>query len=189
MFLKAIFACWDIFILFWLINMFTNKRTVHRESAASRLAYTIPFLFAFWLMFGIAFRRRLHPFALVVLPRSTGLDILALGITVLGLCLAIWARVTLGKNWSGSVTYKENHELIIRGPYAFVRHPIYSGMLLMFLGTALATGTVGSLLAFPILFVSFWIKYRQEEALMIEHFGNQYLDYMKHVRALIPFVF
>jgi len=189
MFLKAIYACWDIFILFWLLNMFANKRTVKRQSFGSRFAYTVPFFLAFWLMFGGVLRHREHPYALIVLPHFLALDILSLAITVLGLFLAIWARITLGKNWSGTVTYKENHELIVRGPYAYVRHPIYSAMLLMFLGTALATGTVGSLVAFPILFVSFWIKYRQEEALMIEHFGNQYLDYKKRGGAVIPFVF
>jgi protein-S-isoprenylcysteine O-methyltransferase Ste14 len=97
--------------------------------------------------------------------------------------------MTLGRNWSGTVTFKENHELVVRGPYAYVRHPIYTGMMLMFLGTALAQGTFGALLSLPILFLSFWIKYRQEETLMIEHFGEQYRDYMKRVSAIIPFVF
>jgi hypothetical protein len=188
MFLKAIFWCWDIFILFWLLNMFSNKRTVTRQSAGTRLLYTVPFFLAFWLLFGGVFRHRQHPFTLVILPHSLGLNTISLVLTVLGLSLAIWARVVLGTNWSGTVTYKENHELIVRGPYAYVRHPIYSAMLLMFLGTALAVGTVGGLSGFPILFVSFWIKYRQEEALMIEHFGDQYLAYMKRVRAVIPFV-
>jgi len=180
--LHLIYWCWDIFILFWLINMFTNKRTQKRQSLGSRLPYTFLFFLAFWLMFGRGFRQHL-------LPHSPGLDGIGAILTVLGLFLAIWARVVLGTNWSGTVTFKENHELITRGPYAYVRHPIYSAMLLMFLGTALAVGTRGGLLALPILFVSFWIKYRQEEALMIEHFGNQYQDYMKRVSALIPFVF
>jgi len=189
MFLKLIFWCWDIFILFWLLNMFSNKRTLTRQSAGSRLLYTVPFFLAFWLLFGAVFRHRQHPFALVILPHSLGLNIISLMVTVLGLSLAIWARVVLGTNWSGTVTYKENHELVMRGPYAYVRHPIYSAMLLMFLGTVLAIGTLGGLLGFPLLFVSFWIKYRLEEALMIEHFGNQYLAYMKRVNALFPFVF
>jgi protein-S-isoprenylcysteine O-methyltransferase Ste14 len=110
-------------------------------------------------------------------------------LAVLGLFLALWARGTLGKNWSGTVTFKENHELIERGPYALVRHPIYTAMLLMYLGTALALGRSGGLVGFPILFLSFWIKYRQEEALMLVHFGDQYRAYMKRVRALVPFFF
>jgi protein-S-isoprenylcysteine O-methyltransferase Ste14 len=189
MFLKAIFWCWDIFILFWLLNMFSNKRTVTRQSPRSRLLYTVPFFLAFWLLFGGGLHHRHHPFSIVILPSSLSLNIMSLVLTVLGLSLAIWARVVLGRNWSGTVTYKENHELIVRGPYAYVRHPIYSAMLLMFLGTAFAVGTIGGLSGFLVLFVSFWIKYRQEEALMVEHFGNQYLAYIKRVSALIPFVF
>lgn len=188
MFLKLIYWCWYIFVFFWLLNMFSNKRTLARQSVGNRLLYTIPFLLAFWLLFGASHHWR-HSFALVVLPHSLGLNVVSLVLAVFGLALAMWARVTLGTNWSGTVTLKENHELIVRGPYAYVRHPIYSAMLLMFLGTVFAVGTVGGLSAFPILLISFWIKYRQEEALMMEHFGNEYLVYMKRVSALIPFVF
>jgi protein-S-isoprenylcysteine O-methyltransferase Ste14 len=169
--------------------MFSNKRTLTRQSAGARLFYTVPFFLSFWLLFGGAFRHRQYPFALVILPHSFGLNVIGLILTVLGLSLAVWARVVLGTNWSGTVTYKKDHELIMGGPYAYVRHPIYSAMLLMFLGTAFAVGTVDGFLAFPVLFISFWIKYRQEEALMIEHFGDRYRAYMKRVSALIPFMF
>jgi len=189
MFLKLIFWCWDIFVLFWLINMFSNKRTAQRQTAGSRLRYMVFFFLAFWLLFGGVFRHRQHPFEFVVLPHSLALNIISLVLALLGLSLSIWARVVLGRNWSGTVTFKENHELIERGPYAFIRHPIYTGMLLMFLGTALALGTFAGLMGVPILFLSFWIKFRQEEALMIEHFGDQYLTYRKRVSAIIPFVF
>jgi protein-S-isoprenylcysteine O-methyltransferase Ste14 len=116
------------------------------------------------------------------------LDAIGFVLTLLGLSVAIWARLTLGTNWSGTVTFKENHELIQSGPYAVVRHPIYTGLLLMFLGTAFAIGTVGAFLSVPTLFLSFWIKSRQEEALMIDHFGEQYAAYRQRVRAIIPFV-
>ncbi len=122
-------------------------------------------------------------------PHSPALNAISVVITLLGLSLAIWARVVLGGNWSGSVTFKEDHELIERGPYAFVRHPIYTAMVLMFLGTALASGALGGFVGLPIIFVSFWIKFRQEEALMIEHFGDRYRAYVKRVSAIVPFVF
>jgi len=189
MFLKLIFWCWDIFVVVWLIAMFSTKRTVERETGGKRLRYWVLFLLAFWLLFGGVFRHRPHALAQVVLPHSVVLNAIGLVLTVFGLALAIWARVTLGGNWSGNVTFKENHELIERGPYAYVRHPIYTAMLLMFLGTALALGTIGGLVGCPILFLSFWIKYRQEEALMIGHFGDRYLAYKQRVSALIPFVF
>jgi len=189
MFVKLIFWCWDIFVVVWLIAMFSNKRTAKRQTAGSRLRYWILFILAFWLLFRGAFQHGQHPLAHVVLPHSAALSAIGLALTVLGLAIAIWARLVLGRNWSGTVTFKENHELILRGPYAFVRHPIYTGMLSMYLGTALALGTVGSLIGLPILFLSFRIKYRQEEALMIEHFGDQYRVYMKRVSAVIPFMF
>jgi protein-S-isoprenylcysteine O-methyltransferase Ste14 len=189
MFLKLIFGCWDIFIVVWLIALFSTKRTVQRQTFGSRFRYTLLFGLGFWLLFGGVFRDRQHLFQLVVLPHTVALNILGLVLTVLGLALAIWARVILGRNWSGTVTFKENHELIERGPYAWARHPIYTGMLLMFLGTALAIGTLAGLVGFPVLFLSFWIKYRQEEALMLEHFGDRYRAYMQRVSALIPFLF
>jgi protein-S-isoprenylcysteine O-methyltransferase Ste14 len=185
---KLILWCWYMVAFFWLINAFANKRTIQRQSFASRLPYVVLFWLAFWLLFGSTSHRS-HHLGLVVLPHSTAMAGLGLVLTVLGLLLAIWARVTLGGNWSGTVTFKEDHELIVRGPYALVRHPIYTALLLMFLGTALAIGTVGALAGVPVLFLSFWIKFRQEEALMTEHFGDQYRDYMKRVKALIPFVF
>ena len=188
MFVVLILYCWDIFALFWLINMFFTKRTVERQSASSRLLYLVPFLLAFWVLFRVAFRRPASPFYLGLVPHPLPLDIIAFGLTVLGLGFAIWARVVLGRNWSGTVTFKENHELIERGPYALVRHPIYTGMLLMFLGTALAFGRPAGFLGLLLLLLSFWIKFRQEEKVMIAHFGDRYLAYRKRVRALIPFV-
>jgi protein-S-isoprenylcysteine O-methyltransferase len=175
--------------LFWLINAFTNKRTVERQSGGSRLRYSIFFLLALWLLFWGGRYRSHHFLSLVVLPHSTAMNLAGLVLTVLGLVLAIWARVVLGGNWSGTVTFKENHELVQSGPYALVRHPIYTALLLMYLGTALAIGTVGALIGLPIFFLSFWIKFRQEEVVMITHFGDQYVEYRKRVRAIVPFVF
>jgi len=187
--LKLISWCWDIFILFWVINMFSNKRTVRRQSRGSRLLYTVPFVISFWLLFASFSRHGRFPYDLVVVPHSFALNGVSVALAVLGLSVAIWARVTLGRNWSGTVTFKENHELIVRGPYALVRHPIYTALLLMFLGTALDIGTVGGLVGWAVFFLSFWIKLQQEEALMIEHFGDQYRAYKQRVRALIPLVF
>jgi len=189
MLLNPIFWCWNVLILFWVINMFSNKRTIKRGAIGNRLAYTVPFFIAFWLLFRSAFHHRLHSTEFVVLPHFVVLNVLSLILTVLGLALAIWATVVLGRNWSGHVTFKENHELIMQGPYAFVRHPIYAALLLMFLGTALAIGTLGGLIGVPILFLSFWIKYQHEEAFMIQHFGDQYRAYMNRVKAILPFLF
>jgi protein-S-isoprenylcysteine O-methyltransferase Ste14 len=83
---------------------------------------------------------------------------------------------------------KEDHELIMRGPYRFVRHPIYTGLLAMLLGTAIARGHLGGLIAFVFAFLSFWIKLIAEEKLMLEHFPDQYGAYQQSAKRIIPFL-
>ena len=110
-------------------------------------------------------------------------------VTVLiGLIIALWARTVLGGNWSASVTFRDNHELIERGPYRFVRHPIYTGVLLMFCGTAIVIGRGIAFLALLILFLIYWLRLRQEEALLTRHFPEAYRRYKSRTKALIPFV-
>ena len=103
--------------------------------------------------------------------------------------VALWARKTLAGNWSADPMIKENHELIERGPYAYVRHPIYSGMLLMMLGAAIFSGRAGAFAILAIIFFSLWYKARQEERLLTEHFPEEYPKYKARVKALIPFIF
>jgi protein-S-isoprenylcysteine O-methyltransferase Ste14 len=111
---------------------------------------------------------------------------LGLLLTIAGLLFACWARVVLGRNWSGVVQLKQDHELIEAGPYHYVRHPIYSGLLLAFLGTALMIGEWRALLAAAIIAISFWRKLRLEERWLGEYFGAAYADYMRRVKALVP---
>jgi len=106
-----------------------------------------------------------------------------------GLLFTVWARVHLGRNWSGAVTLKQDHELITSGPYRIVRHPIYTGLLLAFAGLAVARGEWRSILGLVIMALSFWLKLRIEERLMVEQFGSAYETYRRRVNALIPFVF
>jgi protein-S-isoprenylcysteine O-methyltransferase Ste14 len=109
-------------------------------------------------------------------------------VTFLGLLLTLWARVVLGGNWSSGVAFKEQHELIERGPYAYVRHPIYSGVLVMFLGIAIFRGIISGFILLAIVFVGLWLKAVQEEKLLTRHFGETYLQYKGRVKALVPFV-
>jgi protein-S-isoprenylcysteine O-methyltransferase Ste14 len=122
-----------------------------------------------------------------VLPHTLVTGIVADVLALVGLSLAIWARVTLGGNWSARVTLKENHELIQRGPYRLVRHPIYSGLLLMILGTAVLAGRVGGFIALAFCFCGFWVKLRQEERLLAQHLSG-YSEYMRRTKALVPFI-
>jgi protein-S-isoprenylcysteine O-methyltransferase Ste14 len=95
----------------------------------------------------------------------------------------------LGGNWSGRVTIKEGHTLEKRGPYAIVRHPIYSGLLLAVLGTAIAFREIRGLIAVALVFAMLLMKSRMEERFMMEEFGSVYRDYGRQVKALIPFVY
>jgi protein-S-isoprenylcysteine O-methyltransferase Ste14 len=123
-----------------------------------------------------------------VIPKPTPALLIYAAMTVAGGAFTVWARLILGANWSGTVTLKEDHELIRTGPYRFVRHPIYTGILLALLGTALAGAEIHSLLAFAIVLVGLLFKMAQEEQILTEHFGPQYLDYRRQVKGLIPFV-
>jgi len=107
-------------------------------------------------------------------------------VTTFGLLYTVWARLHLKSNWSGTVTIKADHELITTGPYAFTRHPIYTGLLLAFLGSAIADGEVRGALAFVIAFAALWRKLRLEEKWLTQQFGAVYSEYMQRVAALIP---
>jgi len=109
-------------------------------------------------------------------------------ITACGLLFSVWARRHLGKNWSQAVTLKEGHELITTGPYAMVRHPIYSGLLLGFLGCAVARGEWRGLLAVALVFVALWYKLKLEEKWMRVQFGEPYETYSRRVAALVPHI-
>lgn len=111
-----------------------------------------------------------------------------LALTVCGAILAVYARIVLGRNWSATVTIKQDHKIIRGGPYAVLRHPIYSGFLLSALGTAIAIGEVRGLLGLGLVSLGFWLKLRTEEAFLLEQFGAQYSQYRRETKALIPFV-
>jgi Putative protein-S-isoprenylcysteine methyltransferase len=99
----------------------------------------------------------------------------------------VWARVRLGGNWSGIVTIKHDHELIASGPYAIVRHPIYTGLLVAFIGSAMVLGEWRGVLAVLVAWWALWRKLRLEERWMAERFGQQYEAYCRRVPALVPF--
>jgi protein-S-isoprenylcysteine O-methyltransferase Ste14 len=110
------------------------------------------------------------------------------GLTLLGVLLMIWARIHLGRNWSSDAAVTVDHELVTDGPYRLMRHPIYSGMLLAFIGTALAIGQWRGVLAVALVFVAFLQRILMEERLMREEFGAAYESYAQRVRALVPWV-
>jgi protein-S-isoprenylcysteine O-methyltransferase Ste14 len=180
---------WLLWLLYWGVSAIGVKSAVRVESSASRFGkYWLPLIVAVWLLWGM--RAWLGGTVLDqrFVPARLWVVWLGFFLTVAGLAFTCWARVVLGRNWSGVVQLKQDHELIVRGPYSIVRHPIYTGLLLAFLGSAIAVGEWRALLAALIVGVSFWRKLRLEERWMCELFGDQYRDYMVRVKALIPWV-
>ncbi len=181
---NAILGCWLVFLTFWAITALRTKRTVQTLPLVSRLSYALPVFLGAWLLFKGTSDP--GPLGDRSLPHTEALAALGLAIALAGLALAIWARVALGGNWSGQVTFKEDHELVRHGPYAHVRHPIYSAILLMIAGTAISIATLGALVGLLLILIGIWLKLGQEEALMTQHFPSEYPTYKSQVSALIP---
>jgi len=181
---KFAIGCWGVVIALWIVSAFSVKRTRAKQPLPHRLFYLALTVVAAVFLNGSV--RKIH-WNRGVLPHTVATGVLGDFLVLVGLFLAIWARVTLGGNWSARVTLKENHELIQRGPYRVVRHPIYSGLLLMIIGTAVLAGQVGGFIALVICFCGFWVKLRQEEALLSKHLPG-YSEYMQRTKALVPFI-
>ena len=184
--INTVLACWIIFLAVWLLAAISTKRSVYRESRAQRLRYSILLIAAYFLL--IRGHRLPYPLSARVIPHMEVIAWAGAGLCVAGLGFCIWARVTLGRNWSGAVTLKEEHELIERGPYRLVRHPIYTGLIAMFLATAIVLGHAGGIAGLVLVFISFWIKLSDEERVMLKQFPDQYAAYQQRVKRIIPFV-
>lgn len=178
--------CWTVFVVVWFAAALFTKRAVERQSPFSRAALIAATFFGVWLLVSNELPFDLNAMAL---PRTPAVQGIGAALAILGLGFTLWARFTLGRNWSGAVTFKENHELIQRGPYALVRHPIYSGFLTLFLGSVFVVGTRAGVAAFVIVLVGLWLKLRQEERMLTKHFPDVYPGYRARVKALVPFLF
>lgn len=180
-------ACWIIFLVVWLVASTLTKRSVYRESRAQRLGYSVLLVAGYFLL--VRGDRLPYPLNAHVVP---ALDVIAWTGAVLciaGLGFCIWARLTLGRNWSGAVTLKEGHELIESGPYRLVRHPIYTGLITMYLASVIVLRHVGGIVGLALVFASFWIKLSHEEKVMLKQFPDQYRAYQRRVKRIIPFAF
>ncbi len=175
---------WVTFFAIWLIFAFRTKPTQTRESVSSRLSYTLISVAAFYLTFSEDVSREW--LRLQLFPLNIGWEMLGVVITATGLSFAVWARVYLGSNWSSAVTVKVGHQLIRTGPYRWVRHPIYSGMILGMLGTALEWGQVRGFVGVGLLYFAFKIKSKIEEHTMSNTFGAEYAEYSRSTGAIVP---
>ena len=170
----------------WVIAAFWTKQTTYRQRRGQFWRYSIPLIIGLYFLFKGP--RLSVPLSSRVVPPIDAIVWTGVSLCIGGLLFCIWARFTLGRNWSGMVTFKGGHELITRGPYAIVRHPIYTGLLMMIIGTVIAYGHVAGIIALPFAFWGLWIKLRYEEKLMLEKFPDQYKAYSQRVKRLIPCV-
>jgi protein-S-isoprenylcysteine O-methyltransferase Ste14 len=193
----VILGCWAAFLLVWAVSAFNTKRDTRRgygnfwqQFWVLRLAAAVVLLLfvavriatgkAHFTNFGLIFLRG-------IFPQSTVLDWAAAAFSVIGVGFAIWARVHLGRNWSSRPAVKENPELVTTGPYAYVRHPIYTGLILMAFGTAL-TGSIWGIGVFMIASLTLILRIGKEEKIMLELFPDAYPMYQVRTKKLIPWV-
>lgn len=173
---------WFIFILYWAISAIGVKKNIRdskwQRNFGIRIVLIVVVVIAlqfssFWKFFGY--------------QSSLSVQLIGVVLCVLGMAFAIWARWHLGKNWSGTPSIKEGHELVVSGPYRLVRHPIYTGMLTALLGSAL-TGGIIWLVIFIIFCINFIYRVPVEERYMMQIFPQQYPEYKKKTKVLIPFI-
>jgi protein-S-isoprenylcysteine O-methyltransferase Ste14 len=175
---------WLIVIVYWFVAACFVKRAVRTQSALDRVGWAaLPAGIAIVCSLALG---ELHPERVHLVRYSYGFAIVWFVVLFLGAVFAVWARTTLGRNWSGMVTIREGHTLVRSGPYRWLRHPIYTGLLAMVFATAIFYGTVLalSLAVYALLIVA--MKIRLEEVWMIEEFGDEYREYQRKVKALIP---
>jgi protein-S-isoprenylcysteine O-methyltransferase Ste14 len=182
-FLMAGIGWWGLFGVYWEVAAKNAAPAKTSESQASRGLHV--FLANVALLLEIVPIRGLGRF----LPASSLIMAAGLGVDAMGLFLAIWARRQLGRNWSGEITIKVDHQLIRSGPYRMLRHPIYTGLLAMYAGTALVTGERLAIIGLAMAAFAYWRKIQLEEANLNLAFGAEYDAYRRETWALVPRLF
>ena len=177
---------WILTGIYWAYSSIHLKPVVRKEGSAGRALHIVIMLIACFLLFNG--RASVGVLGHRFIPELWSVCWTGVGLTALGCGFALWARALLGANWSGTVTVKQSHELVHRGPYAMVRHPIYTGLLVAAAGTALEVGEVRGVIAVVIALAAFFQKTRREEEFLRDHFGAEYAQYSRSVKRLIPFV-
>ncbi|MFZ0286852.1 MAG: isoprenylcysteine carboxylmethyltransferase family protein [Terriglobales bacterium] len=175
---------WYAFLIYWVVSAARLKQIKREEAQSGRLFHIAVIVVAFYLLFRTSFGIEILDRRFI--PDSLTIRYLGIVLTWLGVGFAIWARYAIGANWSGRVTLKVDHQLVQSGPYAFVRHPIYTGLLLANVGAALFIGRWRCLLAIVIFLVEISRKALKEEGFMLSEFGDRYAEYRKRAGFLVP---
>ena len=175
---------WLIFVVYWAVGALKTRATVRRESFAPRYAVLLLEIVGFTLLFsetvGIGVLGR-H-----FLPRTAAMTVVGGACTWAGIAIALWARYHLGQYWSARITLKEDHQLIRTGPYSRLRHPIYTGLDLAAIGTALVIDRWRCALGVCFIVTGYLIKAMREESLLAEQFGEAFQEHRRRTGFLFP---
>lgn len=175
-------TAWLVFTLYFMSQY--RRVQVKRDGG---FRYLSPERIVFLLGIALIFAPRTHiAFLALTFHHSRGLAVGGLGLTIAGLAFAAWARDVLGRYWSGRVIIQSSHELITAGPYAYVRHPLYTGLLIAMFGTALVSSELGSLVGLPLAIGFFMLKAQREERILEAEFGAVYANYRARTGGLLP---
>jgi protein-S-isoprenylcysteine O-methyltransferase Ste14 len=184
---RLIILMWLVFVLYWAVSAASAKRSAGRRAWWRGPALRLGILFIGLYLQHIPVVKHALRHAQSYLNSSVLMGHIGVLLSAVGFGLAIYARVTIGRNWGMPMTRKENPELVTNGPYARIRHPIYTGILLAMLGTTIGV-TIFWALPLVLFGVYFIFSARREEKLMIEQFPQQYPAYMQRTKMLVPFV-
>jgi protein-S-isoprenylcysteine O-methyltransferase Ste14 len=179
-------SLWVAWLLYWWLSARNVKATRYRESLSAELRHRAPLMLA--ALFLAAPRLLPRVLSRRFLPAGHFFPILGTVLLAAGLGFAVWARRHLGANWSARVVIKEGHALVRTGPYRHLRHPIYTGILLAFVGMVVAIGEIRGLVAVAFAAIAFVVKSRAEEARMRATFP-EYDAYAQQTSAIIPYVY
>ena len=175
---------WGIWAIWWLAMAFFSKSTKRRENVMQRLEHILPAMVGFLLIFREGFGGTW--LARPIFEAGPAVLLICVAVTIFGLLFAVWARLTLGANWSGTITIKTNHQLIRRGPYRWIRHPIYTGMLAALLAVAITQGLWSGLVGFALVFFALFRKARREELFLSQEFGDGFVEHRQHTGMFLP---
>jgi protein-S-isoprenylcysteine O-methyltransferase Ste14 len=181
----AIVVLWVAWVVSWILASWWQSRPEKRAGARAELGYRLVILAGVWLL---AIPARRNPGWLRLWHVTVGEAWVGVVVVAIGIAFAWWARLRLGRLWSATVTRKADHRVVESGPYGIVRHPIYTGLLLALIATAVVQGTVPALMAAVLLTIGFWMKARLEERWLRQELGSDAYDaYRRRVPMLVPF--
>ncbi len=181
---------WSAFWIYWILSAINTRSKVKKESSGQKGTQRAIHLAFVVIAFIITFFQFRNIFLWnEIILHTPSVEYIGVIILVLSLLFAIWARVVLGRNWSGAIQKVEGQRLVCNGPYKYIRNPIYTGIVCGFFGTFITFGTIASLVGFIIILFIYIIKISKEQKFLIEEFGEEYKKYITKSWALIPFVF